>query len=53
MEQDGARLSCPGSSEVAEGSQENSELNPLIKGPTENLSQGPQQEQSSVKGNDL
>jgi hypothetical protein len=49
MGPDGAGLSCPGSSVVAEG---NSELDPLIKSPAEDLPQDTQQEQSSAKGED-
>jgi len=35
MGQDGASLSCPGSSVVAERGWDNSELNPLIKSPAD------------------
>lgn len=35
MGREGASLSCPGSSVVAENGQDNSELNPQIKSPDE------------------
>jgi hypothetical protein len=44
---DGAGLSCPGSSVVAD--QDNPELNPLINSPVEDLSQSTHQDSSSVE----
>jgi len=49
---DGASLSCPGSSVVAESGQDNSEVNPLIKSPAASVSHETQQEQSSGNGED-
>ena len=50
---DGAGLSCPGSSVVAESARDNSDLYLLIKSPVKDQSQNTQQEQSPAKMEDL